>query len=65
MMDVPDWRKRAGRGDLISAPLGVCCMKYSLSLIIILALPVSLAAEPLTVNGGRIPGQRGGVKAGH
>lgn len=49
-MDVPDWRKCAGRGDLISAPLGVCCMRYSLSLIIILALPASLAAEPLTFD---------------
>jgi len=49
-MDVPDWRKCAGRGDLVSAPLGVCCMRYSLSLIIILALPASLAAEPLTFD---------------
>lgn len=49
-MDIPDWRKCAGRGDLISAPLGVCCMRYSLSLMIILALPSSLAAEPLTFD---------------
>ena len=48
-MDVPGWRGAPVGNSLIAVHiLGISCMKYSITLLALLILPVQLAAEPLT-----------------